>query len=192
MGEQLKNRLAGAAVLLLLAGLAWPLLFDFDDSMRGADLDMDIPVMPEQARADIEATRAATAATGQPDEPSLTERISAEAEELLQTTKDNVAAATADTPAARTRPRLDQDHIPVSYVVQVATFNDWNNASNFRDSLQSSGFKAYASPPGPSQTGPYRIAVGPVLTYAEAEQIARRIEEEHRIMDAIIRRLRDV
>lgn len=194
MSELLKRRLTGAAVLLLLAGLAWPLLFNFDESALGEAPEVDIPAAPDMAR-DTVAGQSAQPEPVTVEEPTLAERLSAEAEELLESSVEAGAAggsALLSGGGERDQPRLDSQRIPVSYVIQVATFNDWNNARNFRESLLGSGFKAYVKPPGPAQQGPYRIAVGPVLTYAEAEKIARRIEDEHRIMDAIIRRLRDV
>lgn len=189
MGEQLKRRLTGAAVLLLLAGLAWPLLFSFDEDMSVGELQVEVPSRPEPV------ARQAPPPEGEPavevDAPTLTDRLSAEAEELLDAAAGGLPPE-LPVATARNKPRLDSDRIPVSYVVQVATFNEWNNARNFRQSLLDTGFKAYVKPPSASQAGPYRIAVGPVLTYEEAEQISRRIEQEHRIMDTIIRRLRDV
>lgn len=189
MSEQLKRRLTGAAVLLLLAGLAWPLLFSFDQDMAGQELQVDVPARPGPVASSEPEARAEPAI--EVESPTLTERLSAEAKALLEAADDSLPAE-LPVAAARDKPRLDGDRIPVSYVVQVATFNEWNNAKNFRQSLLDSGFKAYVKPPSASQPGPYRIAVGPVLTYAEAEQISQRIEQEHRIMDTIIRRLRDV
>ncbi|MGB5324356.1 MAG: SPOR domain-containing protein [Pseudomonadales bacterium] len=200
MGEQLKRRLTGAAVLLLAAGLAWPLLFNFDDTMRGSEFDVEVPVLPDDAPSPSSRTakqaeplkpadRKPAPAASAP-EPSLGERLSAEAEQLLKRGSKDTASANND--AQRGKPKLDQQKIPVSYVVQVATFNGWENARNFRQSLLDNGFKAYIKPPSPTQSGPYRIAVGPVLTYAEAEEIAALIETRHKIMDTIIRRLRDV
>ncbi|MBT8139820.1 MAG: SPOR domain-containing protein [Gammaproteobacteria bacterium] len=196
MGDQVKRRLVGAAVLLLLAALVWPLLFNFDDSLGGNELVLDVEPMPSDAAvADTSVginAKPNPAQAAPVPEPSITERLSAEAENLLQNTADNAGAIVSNSSAQRGKPRLDSNRVPVSYVVQVATFNEWNNAKNFKESLLGNGLKAYVKPASAAQPGPYRIAVGPVMTYAEAEEISRRIETEHKIMDAIIRRLRDV
>ncbi|MBT8148924.1 MAG: SPOR domain-containing protein [Gammaproteobacteria bacterium] len=232
MNDALKKRLTGAAVLLIVAGLLWPLLFDFDEAMRPPQVDVSVADLPSDmpdtmpgnrpgnrpgngpdnlakqgagsgavgeapAANGAASTKPVPAATGEAGSETLTDRLSAEAEDLaslLKTTADAASSAVASqvTAASRSQPRLDQNKIPVAYVVQVATFNEWSNASKFKQTLLNKQLKAYIKPGTQAQPGPYRIAVGPVLTYAEAEDIVARIRSEHKIMDAIIRRLRDV
>ena len=202
MNEALKRRVTGAAVLLILAGLLWPVLFDFDEATRTQEPSVHIPVMPSavavnEADADAKRLSKQSKVDRAGTEQAVTERLSDEAEDLAEILK--AAAETAVAAVARpgsashsSQPRLDQNKIPVSYVVQVATFNGWNNAQNFKQTLLAKKFKAYVKTATDSQAGPYRIAVGPVLTYAEAEEIVARIQREHKVNDAIIRRLRDV
>ena len=202
LNEALKRRLTGAAVLLILAGLLWPVLFDFDEATRIQVPSVQIPDMPNavainEADADAKRSPKKSELDRVETEQAVTERLSEEAEDLTEILKTaaETAVATVARPGSasqRNQPRLDQNKIPVSYVVQVATFNGWNNAQNFKETLLAKKFKAYVKPATDSQAGPYRIAVGPVLTYAEAEEIVARIQREHKVNDAIIRRLRDV
>lgn len=202
LNEALKRRLTGAAVLLILAGLLWPVLFDFDEATRTQVPSVQIPDMPNavainEADADAKRSPKKSELDRVETEQAVTERLSEEAEDLAEILKTaaETAVATVARPGSasqRSQPRLDQNKIPVSYVVQVATFNGWNNAKKFKESLLAKKFKAYVKPATDSQAGPYRIAVGPVLTYAEAEEIVARIQREHKVNDAIIRRLRDV
>jgi len=46
LNEALKRRLTGAAVLLILAGLLWPVLFDFDEATRTQVASVQIPDTP--------------------------------------------------------------------------------------------------------------------------------------------------
>jgi len=202
LNEALKRRLTGAAVLLILAGFLWPVLFDFDEATRTPVPSVNIPDMPSAVavnEADADAKRLSkTSKIGRVgNEQAVTERLSEEAEDLAEILKNAAETAVAvvarpGSASQKSQPRLDQNKIPVSYVVQVATFNGWNNAQNFKETLLAKKFKAYVKPATDSQAGPYRIAVGPVLTYAEAEEIVAKIQREHKVNDAIIRRLRDV
>ena len=225
MNDSLKKRLTGAAVLLIVAGLLWPLVFDFDQSMRPPQLELNVAEAPvglspahavnttlgngsntagntdsalgNRNSAPDNARNKSAAHSGASSSGTLTDRLSAEAQdlaELLKNTADAAGSVVSGQAAAtsRNQPRLDAHKIPVSYVVQVATFNDWSNASKFKETLLANSFKAYIKPATSAQAGPYRIAVGPVLTYAEAESVVTRIQREHKIMDTIIRRLRDV
>lgn len=215
MNDSLKKRLTGAAVLLIVAGLLWPLVFDFDQSMRPPQLEINVAEAPaglapaqavDAAGASLSGISGNTSNTNSALDSrnsaassagTLTDRLSAEAQdlaELLKNTADAAGSVVSGQAAvtSRNQPRLDAHKIPVSYVVQVATFNDWTNASKFKESLLANNFKAYIKPATNAQAGPYRIAVGPVLTYSEAESVVTRIQREHKIMDAIIRRLRDV
>ena len=60
MNDALKQRLVGAGVLLILAGLLWPLLFDFDERLVREAPVKTFPAMPVIARADIAAKPTAT------------------------------------------------------------------------------------------------------------------------------------
>jgi len=220
LNQPLKNRLVGAAVLLIAAGLLWPLLFDFDEAMLPEPLVLDIPDAdsavekakrsPEFAelksidRAEVSSTEPASKATvNASTEPA--ENINAKKDEAVlkdvvskeSASKENSENTVARKSSTITRtssedseltPHLDERGVPVAYVVQVATFGRWDNADRLRNDLIKSQYKAYTRPETSSQTGPYRVLVGPLLTYADAKQASEEIKEQYRIPDTFIRK----
>lgn len=214
LNDGLKQRLVGAGVLLILAGLLWPLLFDFEDREDLQAPASDMPAMPlvekvvvekpaPTVRDDDEADKAlqGRAAQAVADAKAQSQASGDDNDKAASNNQQAFEALIKDTPrpkpvAGKTkytveptaRPRLDANGVPVSFVVQVGTFKNWSNADALRQKLIDQGLKAYASPAVESQAGPYRILVGPVLTYEKAESIVADIKGRTSIKDAIIKR----
>lgn len=218
MNEALKQRLVGAGVLLILAGLLWPLLFDFDEPVLELAPPSQIPPMVKvepvivqparkrttlkshiQEKKESESKNASSAkqiaakasATGSKVEVSsqdqgLSELIANLPKPPLPAGKDQYK----DRLAKKDRPRLDANGIPVSFVVQIGTFKRWENADGLRDKLIKKQLKAYTRPANSASDGPYQVLVGPVLTYAQAEDVAADVKSRFKINDAIINRFR--
>ena len=53
MTNELKQRLVGAGVLLILAGILWPVLFDFDQTLVSEPPASLIPAQPELGRPEL-------------------------------------------------------------------------------------------------------------------------------------------
>lgn len=200
MNDAIKKRLVGVAVILIFAGLLWPILFDFDESVQPFSGDIQIPEKPDLV-FDEAALGEATVNT----KPQVKEK-----EVVLAEPKAKPAAQTpiadlskalvkkktepklSQAKASNERPKLDEHRIPVSYVVQTGTFNSWKNADALRNKLISKGLKAYTRPETSIQKGPYMVAVGPFLMRSKAEQAAATIKQTFNLNDAIIRRFRDL
>lgn len=201
MNDKLKQRLVGAGVLLILAGLLWPLLFDFDEQTAIDAPRSEIPAMPV-----IEKVVVAQPKPPQRSSPESKPAASSSAKVTAAKDKESKKLATLlkDTPkpaaiAGKTsnkitdakRPRLDKQGVPVSFVVQVGTFSNWSNADSLRNKLVKGANKAYIKPSVSVMPGPYTVFVGPVLTYEKAEVIVANVKRQARINDAIIKRFRN-
>lgn len=195
MNSALKQRLVGAAVLLIFAGLLWPILFNFDESTRIEPLQLDIPDAPEKLPKAVSKTVASQQSSVNTNEKNqsssntknILEKV---AKEEKQSKAKKVVTRSAADPSLKNRPQLDANGVPVSFIVQVATFSEWANAHRFRNKLVNGGFKAYIKPETSVQPGPYIIAVGPLLTYEAATAMSDKLKQDHRINDSIIRRFR--
>lgn len=191
-------------MLLIAAGLLWPLLFNFDEAMLPDPLVLDIPdadsavekVKQSPGFAEHKSIDRAevSGASKKPDLPVKTSTEPASAGTTQAKTTENSPApkinaiGQASIAETESTPHLDNRGVPVAYVVQVATFGNWNNADRMRNDLIKSEYKAYTRPETSSQTGPYRVLVGPLLTYADAKQASEEIKEQYRISDTFIRR----
>ena len=198
---ELKQRLVGAAVLLFLAGLLWVLLFDFEASEREVSSAVVIPSMPtieavvvEPAtpfyndRVDDSTSNSSVIADVANDKAS-----SSELSELLGDSPDPkpIANKTHYVDQAN-RPRLDAQGVPVTYVVQLGSFKQFDNANKLRDKLVNNyQFKAYLEPKVEMGEGPYKVLVGPVLTYADAKSLAVELKNKAEITSTMIKRFGD-
>ena len=206
MNDTLKQRLVGAGVLLILAGLLWPLLFDFDEQVANDAPRSEIPTMPVIEKVVVEQPKPPTRNTVQtkPAAQAATNVVQTAAKDehkeannldsLLKNTPKPAAIAgkSVNKITDAKRPRLDAQGVPVSFVVQVGTFTSWSNADSLRNKLVKSGSKAYIKPSVSAMAGPYTVFVGPVLTYEKADAIVADVKRQARINDAIIKRFRNV
>tara|TARA_S200000501_G_C20867486_1_gene762657 strand:- start:3480 stop:4088 length:609 start_codon:yes stop_codon:yes gene_type:complete len=198
---ELKQRLVGAAVLLFLAGLLWMLLFDFEASEREVSPFVAIPPMPTIESLVIEpatpfyndkainsASNSSVEADGVSEQAS-----SSELNKLLGDSPDPKPIANKThyvDPASR--PRLDKQGVPVAYVIQLGSFKQFDNANKLRDKLVNDyQFKAFVEPRVEMGEGPYKVLVGPVLTYADAKSLAVELKNNAEITSTMIKRFGD-
>lgn len=205
MNDKLKQRLVGAGVLLILAGLLWPLLFDFDEQTAIDAPRSEIPAMPVIEKVVVAQPKPPQRSDAEPKPaakptPSSSAKVTAakdkESEKLATLLKDipkpaAIAGKTSNKITDAKRPRLDKQGVPVSFVVQVGTFSNWSNADSLRNKLVKGANKAYIKPSVSVMPGPYTVFVGPVLTYEKAEVIVANVKRQARINDAIIKRFRN-
>ena len=176
MNTALKTRLVGAAVLLILSGLLWPILFDFDESMQISHESVEVPPAPPQVKKTVSTDEVV------PQSAAAFEEADTLADVVVETVKAKPVEVN------ESKPSLDANHIPVSYVVQVGTFSRWSNAVALRDKILDQKLKAYLRPETSVQKGPYVVAIGPYLTKAEAREAKAKIKQQFNLNDAIVRR----
>ena len=209
MNPELKQRLVGAAVLFFLAGLLWVLLFDFDTP----ELELTPPVTIIPAMPIIEAVVVEPATPFYDDSSSgpstPLDLASTAVVPVTKNSKHTVPSAElsvllGDAPLPKPiankhryvdqddRPRLDAEGVPISYVLQLGSFNRFNNADKLRHQLINEyQFRAYVMPKVEMGDGPYKVLVGPVLTYAEVKRLAVKVKQVANVTDIIIKRFGD-
>ncbi len=160
-----KKRLVGSFVLLLVAAILVPFLFD-GEGYRANRLILDIPPEPEPLVLQFR----------QPESPRLSER-SALADPRPQPEPVNIVVASAPlTENAKATPQTlslskdvpvqDTDGVPVAWTLQLASFRDEVNAKQLRDRLNQAGYKSYLRSKGAMT----KVFVGPDLQRTEVEK----------------------
>jgi DedD protein len=192
LNSELKQRLVGAGVLLILAGLLWPLLFDFDQREALEAPALTIPSMPVVKKVPVAKPKPVLPAAKPKVIPSSTKKQPLKA--LISDTAKPapIAGKAANEINDADRPRLDTQGVPVSFVVQVGRFKRWSNADALRSSLISNKHKAYIKPAISTSPGPYTVLIGPLLTYAKAEAVVNKVKVQTPIKDAMIKRFGSV
>ena len=201
MTPELKQRLVGAAVLLFLAGLLWALLFDFDAPERElTSLVLVPPAMPVIEEVIVEPATPFYDGTSTDSVSAIS--ISTLPEQASGSTE--LSNLLGEAPAPKTiadknhsvdqkdRPRLDAQGIPIAFVVQLGSFNRFDNADKFRNQLVNDyHFKAYLEPKVEMGDGPYKVLVGPALTYSDVSKLADDLKKITEVKDVIIKRFGD-
>ncbi len=145
LDDGLKQRLVGALVLLALAVIFLPVLFD-RDPMAPVDRASQIPRAPEIITVEIKppATPADFAAAPPPSEMYIPDETRA-------------------VPPTPEPPGLAPDGTPKSWVLQVASFRQETHAEDLRKKLAAEGFPAYTRAMAYKNGTVNRVYVGPKL-----------------------------
>jgi DedD protein len=189
--KRAKHRLIGAAVLVLVGVVGFPLLFDSQPRPIPVDIAIEIParqsVKPLATPTPASATPAPSAA---PATPAPDPAPVAPPAAVASVTPVPAAPAAAE-PAA---PRLADDSArakalledkPVAsanaptelrLVVQVGAFADAAKAREVRLKLEKAGLKTYTQVADSKEGKRTRVRVGPFTNKAEADQAALKIK----------------
>ena len=189
--KRAKHRLIGAAVLVLVGVVGFPLLFDSQPRPIPVDIAIEIParqsVKPLATPTPASATPAPSAAPATPaPDPAPVAPPAA-----VASVTPVPAAAAAAVPAA---PRIADDSArakalledkPVAsanaptdlrLVVQVGAFADAAKAREVRLKLEKAGLKTYTQVADSKEGKRTRVRVGPFASKAEADQAALKIK----------------
>jgi DedD protein len=179
----LKQRLAGAIVLISLGVIFIPMLLDGAGMREQQRLEVRMPPKPRyDFPRHIEPVPLPEPVKPKPDsaaKPDTSEKTVASAEKPPKPVKETTKASSAPEPVKEAKPVDKTPATPMtSYVVQVGSFSDRNNALALRDKLRKAGFPAFAEDVSAQGKTMVRIKVGPVLKRTEAEQIQKKLNKD--------------
>ena len=189
--KRAKHRLIGAAVLVLVGVVGFPLLFDSQPRPIPVDIAIEIParqsVKPLATATPASATPATSAAPATPaPDPAPVAPPAA-----VASVTPVPAAPAAAVPAA---PRVADDSarakalledkpvvaanesVELRLVVQVGAFADAAKAREVRLKLEKAGLKTYTQVADSKEGKRTRVRVGPFANKAEADQAALKIK----------------
>lgn len=206
MDEQLKKRVIGAAVLVVVVVVALPWLISWQgDPAATAPMESNIPDKPDREFQTIEiplevppkaeererrrvveqpqrvARRAEEGATEPPaEEPAQEPEAVPQPEETPEETAAEAREAPAQTAKApEPQPEAPPPAAPAepnAWVVQVGSFGNADNAFGLRDKLRKAGFTTFVEEVTADGKTVYRVRVGPEQEEALAEQVRERLQ----------------
>lgn len=192
LDRRLKQRMVGALVLLALAAVFLPMLFNRADQPRAvrveappmpaapAPLQIETPEpdVPEPALAEAPASAPAVeAAAGAAPEPVAPPAAAVPA------ASPAVAPPVRSEPVAAPASRLDGDGLPLSWSVQLVSLSNAARAQELQQRLRQQGHNAYIR----SVDGMQRVFVGPLLDKSEAQRLAQEIGRQQRLSPIVVR-----
>lgn len=190
MDSGLIQRMVGALVLIALAVIFVPMLFNREDDARR--VEVDAPAMPQTpAMPDVEVQPVEVpepAAEPFPEEFEIIEEgpeTEAQVPAEPITAPPAVAEPTPTPPAERPEPeqRLDAANLPVSWSVQLASLSNRESAEALTAKLRSQGYNAYVR----TFEGMNRVFVGPLVERAEANRLRDVLERQQKLKGFVVR-----
>ena len=177
-----KNRLIGAAILVLIGVIGFPLLVDKQPRPVTADLPIEIPdknkvlplAAPPAPTAPVSA--APEAAPSAAASGVVTQAVPAAAEKPA--TKPEPAPVKPEAkPEAKKTEAAKPAAAESRYVVQVGSFAEESRARDARAKLERAGLKNYTQAVETKDGKRIRVRAGPFASKAEAERAADKIKK---------------
>jgi len=183
--RQARHRLIGATVLVLLAVIGFPLVFDTKPREVAADIRIDMP--------DKDAVRSSQAPTSPPSVvpvpapvPDAEQPIEQKAAEVapkavvppsLMPEKPQQAAAKEEEVLSKPNANSAKsgDTAP-RFIVQVGAFADQSKSNEVRSKLEKAGIKTYTHIAQTKEGKRIRVRVGPFATKEEAQKTVDKIK----------------
>lgn len=207
MHQRLKERLVGAAVLVVLAVIFIPMILTGPVD-TGAIEETNIPAKPDEK---FKPTLVPISGSISPVDPVTREESTTDTDTTIIETEDNVAAPVAESsaaesgtetreqepaeaeaqPAASPRPQAEKPKSdkPVglsAWVVQLGSFSSKVNADKLNLSLRKEGFPAFVEPIQQDKKTIYRVRVGPELLRSDAEKLLKSINEKMKLKGIVL------
>jgi DedD protein len=196
----LLQRIVGALVLVALAVIFVPMLFNRDDA--GQQVAVDAPAMPEAPATPAIETQPVEVPEPEVDPfPENYEIIEEGPVAESNSPADPINPAPAGSqpapvtpesasappppvkPAATDEQRLDAANLPVSWSVQLASLSSRENADKLEKTLRSQGYNAYIR----TADGMNRVFVGPLVERAEANRLRDQLQRQQKLDGFVVR-----
>lgn len=174
--RQARHRLIGAAVLVLVAVVGFPMVFDTSPRPIAADVPIVIPAQP--ALAPLTPSAPVAAAPAAPAEPQVAKVEPAPATPAPAPEVPAKPSAPATPPAAKTAAPAAASAPATGerFVVQVGAYADQARAREVRLKIERAGLKTYTQVAKTSEGNRIRVRLGPFNTRAEADKVAQKIK----------------
>lgn len=198
MNQGAKQRIVGTVVLLALALIFLPIIFDGQGSYQ-APVSSRIPATPIISTLP-EPIQSRPVITGNVETVEVIEPDIAATVSLIEEAAEAVVASAAeDEPASeveitestavfsREVPQLSDAGLPQGWVVRLGSFSDSENASNLVTRLQDAGYKAYSRDISSGQGALTGVFVGPWLDRGQVNEYQQKLQEEFNLTGLVVR-----
>jgi DedD protein len=187
--RQSRHRLIGASLLVLVAVVGFPMVFDTQPRPISVDLPILIPAQP--AVSPLTPVAAAPTASDAPPADATpapapapavvvpVKPVAQPAEKPAEKAADKPSAkppAQAAAPVAEAQTPTKPDASGERFVVQVGAYADVASARVVRQKIERAGLKTYTQVAKTPQGNRTRVRLGPFNSRAEAERAAQKIK----------------
>jgi DedD protein len=198
MERRLKERLTGAAVLVMLAVIFIPMVLDNSADSVNKITESNIPPRPDtdfrSRNASPQITPDVTEMGETQDRPPTTaqgdtslERQSDPSDLVPEDRTPSVVDSGAEVARNTVQETADDDAAGGdAWVVQLGSFSSQSNANSLVAELQGQGYRAYIEEIKGDSGIIYRVRVGPELSRSEAEKTLAGLTEKFQLQGMIL------
>ncbi len=199
MQQATKQRIVGSVVLIALALIFLPIVFDGEGSYD-TQISSRIPDVPEiepftvaePTRPVIQANQPDFATEESSERDTNTEQAQQESVEIApentELPNESVAEVVTSEPSyVRQAPELGPDGLPAGWSVRLGTFSDSDNAAALLDRLLDANYKAYSRTLQRDQGALTAIYVGPWLDRARVDNYLAELQTRFNLAGIIER-----
>lgn len=189
LDKGLLQRMVGALVLIALAVIFVPMLFNREDDLRHVTVDAPaMPPAPVVAEIEVQPVEV-------PEPKSVPEGLEVAEDQAGQgaAPAESPQAPEPSEPAAPAAPeivepsvsesRLDDNNLPVSWSIQLASLSNRASAESLQQTLRSQGYNAYIRAAG----GMNRVFVGPLVERSEANRLRDVLQRQQKLDGFVVR-----
>ncbi|WP_019624174.1 SPOR domain-containing protein [Thioalkalivibrio thiocyanoxidans] len=184
----IRFRLTGAVILIVIAVIFLPWLFDGAGYEHMSGIDDPVPDAPTFAAPDIALPSEREATPPRPDREGAGETRIADLHALENGEEGRETAADMDngpTPEpVETAP--ESRAIEAGWAVQVGSYRDGDNAREEEGRLREAGLPAFIDESEAEGRSIYRVKVGPVAQRDEAQELGEQLKEEFDITGIVV------
>jgi DedD protein len=188
----IKQRFVGFVVLVAIAVIFWPIVFVTPENADDFELSV-FEMPPKPAVAVSERREPALDKVDQSILPKIPERQPPIAQPVdIASPMPDVALVDADEEpeqqaSALERAEFDDQGLPVSWELQIATFSNAERAEEISQLLRDKGHKAYVSPIILDDQRLFRVMIGPKLQKQRLIEIQPAINDYFSVESFIVR-----
>jgi len=180
MHRRLKERLIGAAVLVMMAVIFIPMILDDTSHTESVITESNIPAKPD---ADFNSRMVPLPEPSGADEQTSAGIADDTADEQVPVTP---APAAVNVPAESIT--ADKKDLGLTaWVVQLGSFSEEANAEVLNKELRQAGFAAFVEPLKQNNSLIYRVRVGPELLRADAEKLQNQLRVKLKLDGIIVK-----
>lgn len=183
----IRFRLTGAVILIVIAVIFLPWLFDGAGYEHMSGIDDPVPDAPTFAAPDIALPSERETAPSRPekarDEARVAELHALENGEDEREDADNNGGVITPEPLEQVP---ESQAIEAGWAVQVGSYRDGDNAREEEARLREAGLAAFIDESEAEGRSIYRVKVGPVAQRNQAQELGEQLKEQFEITGIVV------
>ena len=198
MEQGLKERLVGAAVIVIVAVIFIPMLLDNAENRDVVITETNIPPKPETIPEPPEENEFSSRIVPLQQEVPATGSINTESEPVPApepapdekipepvVSEQTTAGQTSTTAGVKNEEPATNVGLS-AWVVQLGSFSSHENAESLNKKLRDAGFRSFVEPLKQKNTVSYRVRVGPELKRSDAEAINAKLKKTMQLEGIVV------